>query len=303
VLGRELHEIIGPVKYREEYMKGIATFRTTGTGAAIGQTFEMTARKKDGSEFPIELSLSAFKMRDGWYAVGIVRDITQRKLAENRILASLEEKELLLQEIHHRVKNNMQVISSLLDLQLGYVQSKQPKEIFSEIKNRIKSMALVHEKLYLAKDLSKVDFHDYLSTLISNLYRFYNMSMAQVALKLDVKDVSLGIDTAIPCGLIVNELVTNSLKYAFPEGRAGEVAVTFRKTGEKDDGQEWYELDVRDNGVGLPETLDMKEIKTLGLYLVTTLVEHQLRGTIGIRSEGGTECNIRFKDLRYRKRV
>jgi two-component sensor histidine kinase len=277
-------------------------FRETGIGAAVGQTTEMSARSKDGAEFPVALSLSAFQMNGRWHAVGIVRDITQSKLAEKRILASLEEKELLLEEVHHRVKNNLQIIASLLDLQLGYVGGRGPQEVFGEIKNRVKSMALVHEKLYLSKDLSKVDFHDYLTTLINNLYRSYSVNPAKIALKLEVEDVFLGIDTAIPCGLIVNELIANALKYAFPGDREGEVHVTLGRT-EDERGEGVFDLRIEDNGVGVPQDVDMKGTKTLGLSLVTTLVEHQLRGSIDLQREGGTKFYIRFKEMRCRKRI
>jgi PAS domain S-box-containing protein len=303
MLGKELHKILAPESYREEYAKGMETFRDTGKGGAVGQTIEITAQRKDGPEFPIALSLSAFQMNGRWHAVGIVRDITQGKLAEKRILASLEEKEVLLQEIHHRVKNNLQVISSLLDLQVDYIHHKQPQEVFNEIKNRIKSIALVHEKLYLSKDLSRVDFHDYLTTLIDNLFRSYSVSPAQIAVKLQVEDVSLGIDTAIPCGLIVNELITNALKYAFPDERTGELQVTLRRAGENVRGEGEYELTVKDDGVGIPQGMDLKDTNTLGLNLVTTLVEHQLRGSIDLKREGGTKFCIRFKELRYKRRI
>ena len=303
MMGRELHEILSPESYREHYTKGMETFRDTGTGGAVGQTMEITAKRKDGAEFPIALSLSAFQMDGRWHAVGIVRDITQSKLAEKSILASLEEKEVLLQEIHHRVKNNLQVISSLLDLQLEYVKDRAPQEVFNEIKNRIKSMALVHEKLYLSKDLSKVNFHDYIATLIDNLYRSYSVDPAKIRLRLEVEEVSLGIDTAIPCGLIVNELITNALKYAFPEEREGEVLVMLRRTGEDVRGEDEYELTVKDDGVGIPQEVDLKDTKTLGISLVTTLVEHQFRGSIDLIREGGTKFCIRFKELKYKKRI
>jgi len=221
----------------------------------------------------------------------------------NQLLESLEEKELLLHEIHHRVKNNMQVITSLLDLQLGYINDRDPKELFSEIKNRIRSMSLVHEKLYLAKDLSQVNFSDYLSTLVSNLYRFYNLSMDKIALNLDIRDISLGIDTAIPCGLIVNELITNALKYAFPGDRTGEILVRLIKAGETAGGRAEYELTVRDNGIGIADNINLKGIKTLGLYLVTSLGEHQLQGTVHLDRTDGTEFVIRFSELKGRRRV
>ncbi|MBI5632349.1 MAG: PAS domain S-box protein [Nitrospirae bacterium] len=303
VLGRYLHDIIMPERYRADFEKGFRCFSETGRGPAVGKTVEMTARRKDNVEFPVELSLSALQINEQWHAVGIVRDITRRKQAESRLLDSLKEKEILLQEIHHRVKNNMQVIASLLDLQLGYVGDRQPQEIFSDIKNRIKSMALVHEKLYRSNDLSKIDFRDYLGTLIDNLYRFYNISTDRVVLHLDVGDIAIGIDTAIPCGLIVNELVTNSLKYAFPGDRTGDVSVSLREIAEEGEGGRRYELTVKDNGVGIPETFVLKDMKTLGLYLVTTLVEHQLQGSIELNRMSGTDFSIRFRELKYKKRI
>ncbi len=303
VTGRYLHGLIVPDRYLADYEKGFHHFTETGRGPAVGKTIEMTALRKDGTEFPVELSLSALQMDDRWHAVGMVRDITQRKLSEKRILSSLEEKELLLQEIHHRVKNNLQVISSLLDLQLGYHDDTLLKNIFNEIKNRVKSMALVHEKLYLSKDLSKVDFHDYLTTLINNLYRSYSVNPAKIRLELEIENVFLGIDTAIPCGLIVNELITNALKYAFPGERTGEVRVMLRRTDEglKEEGE--YELTVKDNGVGIPQEVDLNDTKTLGLYLVTTLVEHQLRGSINLKREGGTALYMSFRELKYKRRI
>ncbi|SPP99728.1 hypothetical protein NBG4_110031 [Candidatus Sulfobium mesophilum] len=303
MIGRELHSIIVPDSYRDEYLEGMGKLRENGNGAGAGQTIEIVAKRKNGTEFPVALSLSAFQLNNRWHAVGIARDITQRRLAEKRILDSLEEKGLLLQEIHHRVKNNLQIISSLLDLQLEYVAGRKPQDVFSEIKNRVKSIALVHEKLYLSKDISKVDFNDYLLTLIDNLYRSYNISLARIALKLDVEDVFLGIDTAIPCGLVINELFTNALKYAFPGERNGEVHVMLRKTGKDEKGVGLYELRVEDNGIGMPHEVDTRGSKTLGLHLVTTLVEHQLRGSIDLKREGGTKFYIRFKELKYKKRV
>ncbi|MEE8358125.1 MAG: PAS domain S-box protein, partial [Candidatus Hydrothermarchaeales archaeon] len=151
--------------------------------------------------------------------------ITERKKAEEEIKADLKEKEVLLQEIHHRVKNNLQVVSSLLELQSGYIKDKRDLRLLKESQNRIKSMALVHEKLYQSKDLANIDFSDYIEDLTNNLFMVYEANASKIALKIDVKDVSLGINAAIPCGLIINELISNSLKHAFPEGRGGEIEI------------------------------------------------------------------------------
>ena len=210
------------------------------------------------------------------------------------------EKVVLLREIHHRVNNNMQIISSLLSLQSNYTRDKEYIDILSESRNRVKSMALIHEKLYQSKDLANIDFADYIKTLISNLYTFYSMSTENISLNIDVKDVVLGIDTAIPCGLVINELLSNSLKHAFPEGRKGEIRITLKKTGDvlKPD----YKLTVSDNGVGIPEGVDIRKTESLGLPLIMTLIEHQLMGTIELDRTNGTSFHISFKELEYQKR-
>jgi two-component sensor histidine kinase len=210
-----------------------------------------------------------------------------RTRAEEQILAALQEKEVLLQEIHHRVKNNLQVVSSLLNLQSRYIEDEKTLQMFRESQSRVKSMALIHERLYRSKDLAQIDFGEYVQTLTRDLFRSYQAQAGSVALKVDVQDVFLGVDTAIPCGLIINELVSNALKYAFPDDRDGQLCVELAS----DDGQ--YVLAVRDNGVGLPDGLDIQSTETLGLRLVTTLVR-QLRGTVELRSDGGTEFEIRF---------
>jgi PAS domain S-box-containing protein len=219
----------------------------------------------------------------------IVLDITGRKKAEEQVKASLNEKEVLLQEIHHRVKNNMTVITSLLQLQSNHIKDENYKEIFNNSINRIKSMALIHEKLYESKDLAKVDFNDYLKDMINSTFMSYGLNSHKIALKTDVEDVALGVDTAIPCGLIINELVSNSLKYAFPEDREGEIKVSLRRNDKAE-----VELTVSDNGVGMPEDVDFGKTDSLGLNVVNALVR-QLHGKIERYKEKGTEFIITFK--------
>ncbi|MCK4417131.1 MAG: hypothetical protein KAV99_03080, partial [Candidatus Latescibacteria bacterium] len=226
-------------------------------------------------------------------------DITERKRAEEQIKASLKEKEILLKEVHHRVKNNLQVISSLLRLQSGYVKDKESLEMFRESCDRVRSMALIHEKLYQSEELSRVDFAKYIQDLTDHLFRSYGANSEAIRLKINVVDGLLGIDTAIPCGLIINELVSNSLRYAFPEGREGKICIDLRsdlpaapsdtaaQRGNK------FTLIVSDNGVGLPKDLDFRNTKSLGLELVNTLAD-QLRGTIELDRSGGTAFKIRF---------
>ncbi len=227
--------------------------------------------------------------------------IKDRKKIEQELKESLREKVLLLSEIHHRVKNNMQIISSLLNLQSDQIKDKQYTDIFNDSRSRIKSMALVHEKLYRSEDMANIDFNDYIQSLVNSLILFYEMNTGNIYLNVNAEDVSLGIDTAIPCGLVINELISNSLKHAFPESRKGEITVSFHKASVE--GVSEYDLIVSDNGIGMPEGLDIRKTKSLGLQLVMTLIEDQLRGTIDLDRTNGTRFHIRFREICYEKRI
>jgi two-component system response regulator len=219
---------------------------------------------------------------------GFITDITERKEAEERLKASLKEKEVLLREIHHRVKNNLQIIFSLLNLQSGYIRDSHALDMFRECQNRVRSMALIHEVLYQAKDLARVNFAEYIKNLALNLFRSYGVSSEVISLNISVREVMLEIDTAIPCGLIINELVSNSLKYAFPGGKTGKITIDMHL----EDGNQLI-LIVSDDGVGLPAGLDFRNTETLGLQLVNTLTD-QLKGLIEVQGKQGTEFKIIF---------
>ncbi|HEY9606507.1 MAG TPA: PAS domain S-box protein [Allocoleopsis sp.] len=225
--------------------------------------------------------------------VGVSLDISDRKLAEQRIKDSLQEKEVLLREIHHRVKNNLQVVSSLLDLQSQYIEDQAALEMFRESCTRVKSMALVHEKLYQSKDCAKIDFADYIENLISYLFQAYGVNLESVTLELKIDEITLNINTAIPCGLIISELVSNSLKHAFPSNRHGRIDVALY-SGFKN----YFTLIVRDDGVGFPKNSDIKNCKTLGLQLVQVLTS-QLDGELELTSDRGSEIRIRIPKLNY----
>jgi two-component sensor histidine kinase/HAMP domain-containing protein len=216
------------------------------------------------------------------------REIDERKLVEEQAKSSLKEKEILVREIHHRVKNNMQIISSLLNLQSQYVKDKESLEMFRESRNRILSMAFVHEKLYQSEDLAKIDFDGYIRSMTQHLLRTCSIDSSAVKLNVNCSDVLLSIDMAVPCGLIVNELISNSLKHAFPEGEKGEITIDFHP-----DGDNRLTLVVSDTGIGLPEDIDISGAKTLGLQLIKDLVD-QLRGTLEIERDGGTAFRITF---------
>jgi PAS domain S-box-containing protein len=253
-------------------------------------TFEATVLRKDGSILSLELHTRTIQWGDKRLILSVARDITRRKQAEKQIKASLEEKELLLKEIHHRVKNNMQIISSLLKLQSGGVKDKKTRELFNESQNRIKSMALVYNKLYQSQDLAKIGLKEYIEELTHNLVQSYRGASGRITTRMEISNVLLGVDLAIPCGLVINELLTNSLKYAFPGDRSGEIRVSLQET----DGNK-VEITISDNGVGIPDNLDLAKTKTLGLHLVSSLVEQQLGGKIELNRTAGTEFRITFK--------
>lgn len=208
-----------------------------------------------------------------------------------RIEKSLHEKELLLGEIHHRVKNNLAIISSLLSMQNNLIDNEKYKVFFIEAENRIKSMALIHEELYKSKDFSKINFNDYISGLAENLFKTYNITPNRIKLITEIEDISLGINTAVPCALIINELLANALKYAFPDGRKGELYIGLALAP---DGN--YRLTIKDNGIGLPESFDAGGADTFGFRLVVGLAKNQLAGDMEINSTNGAEIIIRFKE-------
>jgi two-component sensor histidine kinase len=216
------------------------------------------------------------------------RDITARKENEKIVEESLREKETLLKEIHHRVKNNFQIINSLFDLQLMNTEDPALKEGIREPKARIHAMALIHERLYLSKDFSSIDFSDYLAELARELFLSYNAEPERIALEIRAETVSLDMDRAIPCGLILNELITNSLKYAFPDkGRQGRIAIDL---GRADDA---IVLRVDDDGKGFDVEAARKSSSSLGLTLARILSE-QLKGTFAIECGGGTRATLVF---------
>lgn len=224
-------------------------------------------------------------------------DITDRKNAENKIKKSLKEKEVLLREIHHRVKNNMQIISTLLTLQSAQVNDQKLIQLYRESQDRIQAMALIHEKLYQSKDISQINLRDYVESMVSDLLYSYERDTRVIEADIDVEDILMNIDTAVPCGLIINELVSNSLKYAFPDD-SGTIEIHLRILNDNQ-----YCLKVSDDGIGLPENFDTEKIEkigTLGLQIVNNLV-NQIEGVLRISRPSTFE--IKFKELKYKERV
>lgn len=216
--------------------------------------------------------------------LAIVRDITERKKA-----LEAHKNELLLKEIHHRIKNNLQIISSLLRLQSRYIQDKKIAEMFKESQSRVRSMALAHEKLYQSTDFARIDMGEYIRDIGNYLFQTYVEDSNAIKLKIDAENLLMDVDTAIPCGFILNELITNSLVHAFPDGRKGEVCIKFRRENDK------IVLVVGDNGTGLTGDLDLMKTETLGLTLVTSLVR-QINGIIELDRSSGTKFRIIFNE-------
>lgn len=261
----------------------------------IPDEYEFRLLDKDGEERQIMLYASIIPSTTD--SVVSLLDITQRKTAENEVKRSLNEKELLLREIHHRVKNNMQIISSLLNLQRSYIHDEEAANILQESQGRVKSMALIHEKLYQTSDLARINVEEYIQSLTMNLFHSYTVNPG-IKLSMDVSDLYFNIDTAVPLGLIINELVSNSLKYAFKDRDEGEIRISLLETAEPGK----YLLLIRDDGTGFPHELDFAESHSLGLQLVNTLV-NQLDGEIEMITNGGTTFNMIIHEQKYKERV
>ena len=265
----------------------LAKFNTAFNGDST--KFEVEREATDGSHFFREIYLNPIYSEEGNIeeVSGIGHDTTQKKLYEIELRNSLNEKEILLKEVHHRVKNNMQVISSILNLQSAYVKDESILSVLRESQNRISAMASIHERLYRTKNFSDIKFSAYVRNLAESLVNTYELSKTSVELSFSLDEVFLTLNTAIPCGLIINELISNSLKYAFVGRDRGKIEISLRQRQNK------VTLTISDNGMGMPEAINMNNTDTLGLQLVSTLVE-QIDGTIKLNKKKGTSFSIEF---------
>jgi two-component sensor histidine kinase len=220
----------------------------------------------------------------------VAHDVSEKKKSSNEIVESLKEKEVMLKEIHHRVKNNLQIISSILNLQSSFVHDENTLEILQESRNRIRSMAIIHENLYRTEDFSSINFADYLVNLVTNLIASYRIQEV-INLDSNVDEIDLILDQAIPCGLLVNELITNSLKYAWDKKQVGTIRMELKQSGSR------VTLIIADDGSGLPNNFEDMSSDTLGLQLVVTLVE-QLDGELTVNVKNGTEYLINFDNIK-----
>jgi PAS domain S-box-containing protein len=293
LLGRSFMDLVAP----EDLPELVDRFRRAIAGEAISPHVQAEMIRKDGARVPIELSMANLVL-DGRVVgrVGVARDITERRRAEEQIKASLQEKEVLLKEVQHRVKNNLQIISSLLNLQSKYINDPHALQMFIDSQNRVKSMALIHDILFQSRDIANIDFAEYIKTISVQLFRSYGAYSKKIDLVINVNDILLDVNTAIPCGLIVTELISNSLKYAFIDGRDGTISIDFSKTC-----NDALMLIVSDNGIGFCDNVAGENIQSLGLKLVVALV-NQLAGTVEIDHAHGTTFTITFSDDKRKER-
>ena len=296
VTGYSRHELIGTdfSSYFTEHDKAQEGYKKAFQNGSI-RNYPLEIQNKNGKFIPVLYNATTYKDESG-RVIGVfaaARDINELKKAEDKLKSSLNEKELLLKEVHHRVKNNMQIISSLLSLQSKYINDDLTIQVLKESEVRIKAMALVHESIYLSDNLSSIPFQSYVQRLVMDIIVHYDAQW--ITPKFNIEDIIFNIETAIPCGLIVTELVTNSLKYAFLKDE-GVISVEFTREMDK------LKLTVSDNGRGLPEHLLHEKSNSLGLLLVEMLV-NQLEGELKIDNRNGTTFTIIFKELDYTERV
>ncbi len=260
--------------------------------------YPLKIQHKNGDVTSVLYNASVYRDESG-DVVGVfaaARDVTKLNKAKNDLKKTIKEKNVLLSEVHHRVKNNMQIISSLLNLQTHYVSDDKTISILKESQDRVKAMAILYEKLYLSDDLTEINFEEYIQGLIKGLFYTHNVEEGQISTTIEIENIFLNIETSIPCGLIISELVSNSLKHAFSNGRKGKISLSLQSVGDK------FELIVSDNGIGFPEDLDFRNTDSLGLQLVNNLV-NQIDGEISLEKSHGTQFKILFHELKYKKRI
>jgi PAS domain S-box-containing protein len=255
---------------------------------------EVRSRRKDGSVFYTLASISEIELSGERHWISVQEDITERIELEQSLRQSLNDKDILMKEIHHRVKNNMTVIQSLLSLQLHDVSDEKSRSYFKDAQNRVKSMSMIHERLSRSEELSKMDLSEFINSLSNHLFQSSGLNPSKVNLDVNIPEITIDVETMLPCGLIINELVSNAFKYAFPDDRAG--VVTIGLLVEKDNE---ITLSVKDNGVGIPDDLNIYETKSLGLQIVSALT-NQIQGDLELVKGNGTEIRITFKEKRFR---
>ncbi|HSG22564.1 MAG TPA: histidine kinase dimerization/phosphoacceptor domain -containing protein [Azonexus sp.] len=283
-------EMLVPERFRQQHVGYRAGFFGDSRPRPMGVGRDLAGCRSDGSEFPVEIGLNPIDTEAGVMVLASIIDITERQRAQQRLEDALLEKTVLLNEVHHRVKNNLQVITSLLNLQADHAADPRLRAMLAESCGRVKAMALTHQLLYERKDFSRLDLGDYLERLTHSIRATYRGTGDRISLRLVLpsNSVQLDLERTIPCGLLLNELVTNSFKHAFPGERCGEIMIELMEAG---DGV--IRFSVADNGVGLPSEAELASGVSLGLQLLPLLVE-QLHGTLEISRKNGTQFCVSF---------
>ncbi len=295
ILGHEVHEVEGKnladFIHEDDLKICIYYLKEVLYAEANGNWVEYRIKHKDGTWRWHTSSVMLVRNSKGKpaYFVGVCHDLSARKKEEDLVKASLHEKEVLLKEIHHRVKNNMSVISSLLSMQSNYIKDEEAKLLFKESQNRIRSMALIHDKLYQHESLANIEFGNYINDLVRDIKRSYNYQPAIINIDLQVDTVFMEVGKAIPCGLIINEIFSNAYKHAFKGRETGTIQICFTKTVDQ------YTLVVRDNGIGLPANMNINDVPSLGMQLITALVD-QLHGSLEVTQDNGTTFTVSFRE-------
>jgi two-component system, sensor histidine kinase PdtaS len=293
LIGMPVEQLI-PHRYRDRHPDFRGSFFSAPQARPMGRGRELYGLHKSGAEVPIEIGLNPLGTSHGTYVLSSIVDITDRKRALEQLrertadlTASLKERDVLLQEIHHRVKNNLQIISSLINMQIRRLQLDAARTVLKECKTRVDTISLIHEKLYQSRDFSNVSFPDYARSL-ANTVLHVSEAANRVILDHQMEPIALPVGKAIPCGLILNELLTNALKHGYPDRRTGTIKLQLRRVPEAH-----IELQVCDDGIGM-KTPDLSASRsTIGLQLVTTLAE-QLGGEVSFEVHGGTSVSVRF---------
>jgi PAS domain S-box-containing protein len=285
-------EILVPEQVRAQHRSDRDAYMESPKTRPMGQGLELYARRKDGTQCPVDITLSPLGGGGEPRVLAAIRDMTEHNVTQEKIRESLREKEVLLREVHHRVKNNLAVICSLFYLESTYAKDEHTAQVFRESENRVHSMALVHETLYGSKNLSRIDFSDYAKVLATDILSTYgNRDDAKSAIRLrtELSPVIMSIDLAVPCGLILNELISNAFKHGFPNGNGGQITVSLSSGSNQQ-----CLLRVDDNGAGIPPGFDANSKKSLGLRLVRSLTK-QIRGSFElVRAEPGSSARLQF---------
>jgi PAS domain S-box-containing protein len=282
-------EVLIPARFRHKHPGYRGGFLSEPSARPMGVGRDLSGLRKDGSEFPVEVGINPVETGEGPLILSVILDLSERKQAEKLVQEALQQKELLLKEVHHRVKNNLQVVHSLLDLQALKITDTEMVDLLRESQNRIRSMSLIHQTLYQSHDFAQVDFKRFLGELLPQLTESYGARSRLVSIDIRALDVKLPINEAIPCGLIVNELVSNALKHGFPDNRPGKVLVEISQ-----DADQVVELSISDNGQGIPPDMNLAKSESLGLQLVH-LLTRQLHGVLDVQRSDPTRFTLRFQ--------